>query len=70
MPTTSARIALSPAHILAMLLAYLKQLAEADSRPRPPATDCVISGPYYFTQAPCRAYVELLERVVEPCCLR
>ncbi|KAM0901558.1 hypothetical protein ACQ4PT_019904 [Festuca glaucescens] len=50
------RIALSPAHILAMLLAYLKQLAEADLEA--PVADCVISVPCYFTQAQRRAYAD------------
>uniref|UniRef100_A0ACD5ZC60 Uncharacterized protein n=2 Tax=Avena sativa TaxID=4498 RepID=A0ACD5ZC60_AVESA len=50
------RIALSPAHILAMLLAYLRQLAEADLEA--PVADCVISVPSYFTQAQRRAYVD------------
>ncbi|TVU08560.1 hypothetical protein EJB05_41969 [Eragrostis curvula] len=50
------RIALSPTHLLAMLLAYLKQLAEADLEA--PVTDCVISVPCYFTQAQRRAYLD------------
>ncbi|KAM0927731.1 hypothetical protein ACQ4PT_002683 [Festuca glaucescens] len=50
------RIALSPVHILAMLLAYLRQLAEADLEA--PVADCVISVPCYFTQAQRRAYVD------------
>jgi heat shock 70kDa protein 4 len=49
------RIALSPTHLLAMLLAYLKQLAEADLGA--PVTDCVISVPCYFTQAQRHAYL-------------
>uniref|UniRef100_A0A0A9F874 Heat shock 70 kDa protein 16 n=1 Tax=Arundo donax TaxID=35708 RepID=A0A0A9F874_ARUDO len=50
------RIALSPTHLLAMLLAYLKQLAEADLDA--PVADCVISVPCYFTQAQRRAYLD------------
>ncbi|KAL6603168.1 hypothetical protein ACP70R_043529 [Stipagrostis hirtigluma subsp. patula] len=50
------RIALSPAHLLAMLLGYLKQLAEADLAA--PVADCVISVPCYFTQAQRRAYLD------------
>ncbi|CAM0909445.1 unnamed protein product [Alopecurus aequalis] len=50
------RIALSPPHILAMLLAYLRQLAEADLEA--PVADCVISVPCYLTQAQRRAYVD------------
>ncbi|AQK66034.1 heat shock 70 kDa protein 16 isoform X2 [Zea mays] len=51
------RIALSPTHLLSMLLAYLKQLAEADLGGAPVA-DCVISVPCYFTQAQRRAYLD------------
>ncbi|XP_066371101.1 heat shock 70 kDa protein 16-like isoform X2 [Miscanthus floridulus] len=51
------RIALSPTHLLSMLLAYLKQLAEADLGGGPVA-DCVISVPCYFTQAQRRAYLD------------
>ncbi|CAN6200764.1 unnamed protein product [Urochloa humidicola] len=50
-------IALSPTHLLSMLLAYLKQLAEADLGGAPVA-DCVISVPCYFTQAQRRAYLD------------
>ncbi|KAJ1260430.1 hypothetical protein BS78_10G231600 [Paspalum vaginatum] len=50
------RIALSPTHLLSMLLAYLKQLAEADLGA--PVADCVISVPCYFTQAQRRAYLD------------
>ncbi|XP_062178375.1 heat shock 70 kDa protein 16-like isoform X2 [Phragmites australis] len=50
------RIALSPTHLLAMLLAYLKQLAEADLDA--PVADCVISVPCYFTQAQRRVYLD------------
>lgn len=39
-----------------MLLAYLKQLAEADLEA--PVADCVISVPCYFTQAHRRAYLD------------
>ncbi|KAI4970319.1 hypothetical protein ZWY2020_001233 [Hordeum vulgare] len=48
------RIALSPTHILAMLLAYLRQLGEDDLDA--PVADCVISVPCYLTQAQRRAY--------------
>ncbi|KAG2607971.1 hypothetical protein PVAP13_4NG294300 [Panicum virgatum] len=51
------RIALSPTHLLSMLLAYLKQVAEADLGGAPVA-DCVISVPCYFTQAQRRAYLD------------
>jgi len=51
------RIALSPTHLLSMLLAYLKQLAEADLGGAPVA-DCVISVPCYFTQAQRCAYLD------------
>jgi heat shock protein 4 len=51
------RIALSPTHLLSMLLAYLKQLAESDLGGVPVA-DCVISVPCYFTQAQRRAYLD------------
>jgi hypothetical protein len=59
-PGTS-RASLSPstpsqAHILAILLAYLTQLAEADLELL--VADCVISVPCYFTQAQRGAYVE------------
>ncbi|KAF7103789.1 hypothetical protein CFC21_104735 [Triticum aestivum] len=50
------RIALSPTHILAMLLAYLRQLAEDDLEA--PVAECVISVPCYLTQAQRRAYVD------------
>ncbi|XP_047072727.1 heat shock 70 kDa protein 16-like [Lolium rigidum] len=50
------RIPLAPTHILAMLLAYLKHLAEADLEA--PVADCVISVPCYFTQAQRRAYAD------------
>ncbi|KAK1612282.1 hypothetical protein QYE76_035955 [Lolium multiflorum] len=50
------RIPLTPTHILAMLLAYLKHLAEADLEA--PVADCVISVPCYFTQAQRRAYAD------------
>ncbi|OEL23365.1 Heat shock 70 kDa protein 16 [Dichanthelium oligosanthes] len=51
------RIAFSPTHLLSMLLAYLKQLAEEDLGGAPVA-DCVISVPCYFTQAQRRAYLD------------
>lgn len=51
------RIALSPTHLLSMLFAYLRQLAEADLGGAPVA-DCVISVPCYFTQAQRRAYLD------------
>ncbi|KAI5015561.1 hypothetical protein ZWY2020_056951 [Hordeum vulgare] len=50
------RIALSTTHILAMLLAYLHQLGEDDLDA--PVADCVISVPFYLTQAHRRAYAD------------
>uniref|UniRef100_A0A0E0E5D2 Heat shock 70 kDa protein 16 n=1 Tax=Oryza meridionalis TaxID=40149 RepID=A0A0E0E5D2_9ORYZ len=50
------RIALSPTQLLAMLLGYLRQLAEADLEA--PVSDCVISVPCYFTQAQRQAYLD------------
>uniref|UniRef100_A0A0E0LEQ2 Heat shock 70 kDa protein 16 n=1 Tax=Oryza punctata TaxID=4537 RepID=A0A0E0LEQ2_ORYPU len=50
------RIALSPTQLLAMLLGYLRQLAEADLEA--PVAECVISVPCYFTQAQRQAYLD------------
>ncbi|KAL6873796.1 hypothetical protein ACP4OV_013878 [Aristida adscensionis] len=50
------RIALAPAHLLAMLLGYLKRLAEADLAA--PVADCVLSVPCYFSQAQRQAYLD------------
>ncbi|KAG8074886.1 hypothetical protein GUJ93_ZPchr0006g45981 [Zizania palustris] len=50
------RIAISPTQLLAMLLGYLKQLAETNLEA--PVAECVISVPCYLTQAQRQAYLD------------
>uniref|UniRef100_A0A0D9WTA4 Heat shock 70 kDa protein 16 n=1 Tax=Leersia perrieri TaxID=77586 RepID=A0A0D9WTA4_9ORYZ len=50
------RIALAPTQLLAMLLGYLRRLAEADLES--PVSECVISVPCYLTQRQRQAYLD------------